>query len=81
MSIEQLKPFIDSDDKYVATVAADLAQIDDDFRSGAINEKMYKELVTDALELAKVRAEASSLDTKIKIEKVADIIRQIAGFV
>lgn len=78
---ELFRSLINDDDKYVASVAADVAQLEDDYRTGAITEDMFKELVNDALELAKTRAEASSLDTKIKIEKLADIVRQIAGFV
>jgi hypothetical protein len=81
MTRKEFLPYINGDDLDVSSVAADIAQLDDDYRSGAITKEMYQELVNDALELAKIRAEAKSLDTKIKMESLVDIVRQIAGIV
>lgn len=76
-----LKEYMRDNDKYVSEVAGEINKIVEDYENGDITESMQRELVSDAIELAKVRAEASTLDTKIKIEKLIDLAKLVAKLV
>ena len=78
---EQLKEFLVDSDHYVAEVAHEVEGVMYDYETGAINEAMKKELLNDVLELAQVNAQAESLDTKIKVEKLVDVVKVIAGLI
>lgn len=78
---QELKEFINGDDKYVASVAQEIDVVYDDYIAGRIDKDMLQELVNDSIELAKVRSEAQALDTKVKLEKLFEIAKVIASLV
>lgn len=78
MATKPLEEFINIDDKYVASVATEIDSIYDDYINGRLDEELFRELVQDAIELAQVRREAQSLDTKIKLQKLIDVVKVLA---
>ena len=73
-----LKVFLDDNDEYIATLANEIEVIHMDYRNGAIDEDMHKELIADVMELAETKEYADMLETKIKVEKLIDFLKVVA---
>jgi len=72
---EALELFLDDPEEYVSGVAVIIKGIEDDYLAAKIDKDMRTELLTDAIELAESRHYADMLDTKIKIEKLIDLVK------
>jgi len=76
-----IKEFLHDEDHYVSEVAHEVEGIMYDFETGAIDEEMRNELLTDCLELAKTKSEMDSLETKTKIANFIAIVEKLTGLV
>lgn len=79
MISEELQDFINDNDDVASHLAEDIANINKDFEDGIYPAVVRDELLEDAYEVAQAKMEADDLDTKIKLEKLYDIIKSIAS--
>ena len=77
----EIKKFLADNDKFIADVAKEISTINEEYATGRISSGMHKELIKDAIELAQVNAEAQTLETKIKLERLIDFAKLVAKLV
>jgi hypothetical protein len=77
----EIKKFLADNDKFVADVAKEISVINEDYATGKISSGMHKELIKDAIELARVKSASQTLETKIKLEKLIDFAKLVAKLI
>jgi len=71
----------ENEDIVAAAIAEQVLDIMEAVKSGEIDEETKNELMQDAIELAQVQNEALSLETKIKVEAIFDLLVKLATLV